>query len=142
MSELYPLLFKNLEDPIPLLRQGAASALANIVNAYGTAALPLILDKIVTGLEGTEKMKDTSTTEAIAEAADKLEISENTCVLHDRHCQFAVPGKVQITSAALFNALNPSGELSPTHLNPNSPVTSCLNCRKSKIPQPWHLSDG
>jgi hypothetical protein len=35
LDELFPLLFSNLEDSIPSIRQGGAVAIANVVRAYG-----------------------------------------------------------------------------------------------------------
>ena len=34
MAALYPLFFENLHDNIPSVREGAAIALANVVQAY------------------------------------------------------------------------------------------------------------
>lgn len=35
MTSLYPLFFENLQDSISSVREGAAIALFNVVNAYG-----------------------------------------------------------------------------------------------------------
>ena len=35
LDELFTLFFANLEDSIPSVRQGAAGAIANVVQAYG-----------------------------------------------------------------------------------------------------------
>ena len=45
LDRLYPLLFANLHDNIPSVRQGGAEALANAARAYGETALTLILDR-------------------------------------------------------------------------------------------------
>lgn len=36
MPALYPLFYNNLQDNIPSVRQGAALALANVAQVYGT----------------------------------------------------------------------------------------------------------
>ena len=36
LDQLFPLLFSNLEDSIPSVRQGGAVSIANVVKAYGT----------------------------------------------------------------------------------------------------------
>ncbi|XP_075223588.1 uncharacterized protein LOC142325568 [Lycorma delicatula] len=46
MESLYPLFFNNLGDSIPSVRQGAASALTNVVKAYSSPALCIILETI------------------------------------------------------------------------------------------------
>jgi hypothetical protein len=46
------MFFHNLEDPIPSVRQGAASSLANVVRAYGQEALAAVMEKVTTGLKG------------------------------------------------------------------------------------------
>jgi len=43
LDNLYPKFFANLEDPTPIVRQGAASALSNAVKTYGNLALSVIL---------------------------------------------------------------------------------------------------
>ena len=35
LDDLFPLLFSNLEDSIPSVRQGGAVAIANVIGAYG-----------------------------------------------------------------------------------------------------------
>jgi hypothetical protein len=52
LPSLYPMFFHNLEDPIPSVRQGAASSIANVVRAYGQEALATVMEKITTGLKG------------------------------------------------------------------------------------------
>ncbi|XP_065844840.1 uncharacterized protein [Oscarella lobularis] len=43
LDELYHLFFDNLADGIPSVRQGAALALANVVEAYGKESLDLVM---------------------------------------------------------------------------------------------------
>ena len=45
LEQLYPLLFANLHDNIPSVRQGGAEALAGAVRAYGEPALTLLMDR-------------------------------------------------------------------------------------------------
>lgn len=52
LPSLYPMFFHNLEDPIPSVRQGAASSIANVVRAYGQEALATVMEKITIGLKG------------------------------------------------------------------------------------------
>ncbi|XP_021948271.1 uncharacterized protein LOC110845996 isoform X1 [Folsomia candida] len=54
LESVFPLFFENLQFPISIVRQGAAAALANIIRAYGTAVLPMIMEKIIAGLDGIE----------------------------------------------------------------------------------------
>ena len=51
MPSLYPMFFQNLGDPIPSVRQGAATSLANVVQAYGQEALILVMEKVTAGLK-------------------------------------------------------------------------------------------
>ena len=51
MPSLYPMFFHNLEDPIPSVRQGAATSLANVVQAYGQEALTVVMEKVTAGLK-------------------------------------------------------------------------------------------
>jgi len=46
------MFFHNLEDPIPSVRQGAASSIANVVRAYGQEAQATVMEKITAGLKG------------------------------------------------------------------------------------------
>ncbi|KAF0313434.1 hypothetical protein FJT64_016037 [Amphibalanus amphitrite] len=46
LDRLYPLLFSNLHDNIPSVRQGGAEALANAVRAYGEQALTLVMNRV------------------------------------------------------------------------------------------------
>lgn len=135
LDEIYKILFRNLGDPILLLRQGAATALGNIVSAYGTEAMDVILPKFKAGLMQVERMKEDSS--ASSETGNETEAhdifpDENACIQHEPQCEYAVPGKVLVTSESLFKTLNTSSPF----------LTPCLSCRKSKIPQPWHLTDG
>lgn len=52
LPSLYPMFFRNLEDPIPSVRQGAASSLASVVRAYGQEALTVVMEKVTAGLKG------------------------------------------------------------------------------------------
>ncbi|XP_023717328.1 uncharacterized protein LOC111869790 isoform X2 [Cryptotermes secundus] len=52
LPSLYPMFFCNLGDPIPSVRQGAASSLANIVRAYGQEAVATVMEKATAGLKG------------------------------------------------------------------------------------------
>jgi hypothetical protein len=52
LPSLYLMFFRNLEDPIPSVRQGAASSLANVVRAYGQEALATVMENITIGLKG------------------------------------------------------------------------------------------
>lgn len=54
METLYPLFFTNLQDNIPSVRQGAATALTNVVQAYEGDALTVIIEKLKQGLGGVE----------------------------------------------------------------------------------------
>lgn len=51
MKSLYPMFYRNLSDPIPSVRQGAASALASVARAYGENALENIVAHISQCLE-------------------------------------------------------------------------------------------
>lgn len=45
------MFYRNLSDPIPSVRQGAASALCSVVKAYGEEALRNVMSHIVEGLQ-------------------------------------------------------------------------------------------
>lgn len=60
LPELYPLFFNNLQDNIASVRQGAALALANVVQAYGQSSIETISEKIKEGLEGVENQPASS----------------------------------------------------------------------------------
>lgn len=51
MDSLYPMFYRNLSDSIPSVRQGAASALCNVVRAYGEDALQNVKSHIIEGLQ-------------------------------------------------------------------------------------------
>jgi len=131
IPELYPILFKNLEDPTQLLRQGAATALACIAKAYGPEALSQILDRVVGGLASIEKMNDQGSNPGCA--------APMYCDRNNPHCESAGPAKVEVTSASLFQALNPGTSRTS---RPISPLPSCASCRMGRLPQTWHLVDG
>ncbi|XP_037085258.1 uncharacterized protein LOC119105821 isoform X2 [Pollicipes pollicipes] len=46
LPRLYPLLFANLHDNIPSVRQGGAEALALAVRAYGAEAVDRVMDRV------------------------------------------------------------------------------------------------
>ncbi|XP_071164390.1 uncharacterized protein [Mytilus edulis] len=60
LPDLYPLFFNNLQDNIASVRQGAALALANVVQAYGQSSMETITNKVKEGLEGVEKQPASS----------------------------------------------------------------------------------
>lgn len=60
LPSLYPMFYRNLEDPIASVRQDAAIGLSNTVRAYGASALTEIQQKIVTGLNGVRNQPDSS----------------------------------------------------------------------------------
>lgn len=60
MVLLYPLFFANLSDPIPSVRQGAATALSKVANALPNESNDLLFSKIQTDLNGVEQQKATS----------------------------------------------------------------------------------
>lgn len=160
LDDFYPHLFKTLEDPIPLVRQGAASSLAQIVLAYGGEAQSIVIDKVVSGLKSIDKLAEvrtdedkpldatepstsTSTSDSVQHQQEQqvikgIEISKETvCTTedtaqHESSCEFAgVPGKIQILTMESFKAAAVA----------SSPST-CPGCLQSKSTQPWHLIDG
>lgn len=60
MESLYPMFFRNLRDCISSVRQGAASALANVVQAYGEEAFIIVSKEIEKGLNGIENQPSES----------------------------------------------------------------------------------
>jgi len=153
LGTVYEILFRNLEDPIILLRQGAATSLGSIATTYGADALKVILPKLTAGLSAIELMKDRSSTEDLGHSTGASSGSgaaeaqghthplvsneSDACAEHVPQCEFAVPGKTLVTSESLMRAF-------PVSVSPPAPVipSPCLSCRKSKLPQPWHLGDG
>lgn len=51
------MFYRNLSDPIPSVRQGAASALCNVVRAYGDEALRNVMNHVIEGLQVNLKIK-------------------------------------------------------------------------------------
>ncbi|XP_067136446.1 uncharacterized protein [Centruroides vittatus] len=60
MESLYPMFFRNLHDCISSVRQGAATALANVVQAYGTEAFSIVSKEIEKGLNSVENQPSES----------------------------------------------------------------------------------
>ncbi|KAL0266896.1 UNVERIFIED_CONTAM: hypothetical protein PYX00_009320 [Menopon gallinae] len=57
MDALYPMFYRNLSDPISSVRHGAASALCNVVRAYGEDALKNVKTYISDGLQNMKNQK-------------------------------------------------------------------------------------
>ncbi|KAK6621052.1 hypothetical protein RUM43_011356 [Polyplax serrata] len=55
MKSLYPMFYRNLSDSIPSVRQGAASALANVARAYGETAVQNMVVHIKELLENVKR---------------------------------------------------------------------------------------
>ncbi|XP_048516398.1 uncharacterized protein LOC105690948 isoform X2 [Athalia rosae] len=60
LPSLYPMFYRNLEDPIASVRQGAAIGLSNTVRAYGGLILTEIQQRIIMGLNGVRNQPDSS----------------------------------------------------------------------------------
>ncbi|XP_071081412.1 uncharacterized protein [Haliotis cracherodii] len=128
MPELYPLFFSNLEDNIPSVRQGAALALAHVVQAYGEESLSVILPKLRAGLEGVEHQA------ACVEKYGGLDKGPATygVVKHLRDNDMELHTDQQMYSC---------GSLAPK-MGRGSRGGGCMDHKFRKPPEPWEMADG
>lgn len=124
LPDLFPMFFRNLEDPIPSVRQGAASSLGNVVRAYGEEALETVMKKIVDGLKNvrnqpqeSEKYMDLERGPATFSAVKR--IRDNDPALHS--------DKQMYSCGSLAPKMSRGGCSDHTFRRPS---------------QPWELADG
>lgn len=124
LPSLYPMFFHNLEDPIPSVRQGAASSLANVVRAYGQEALATVMEKVTTGLKcvrnqpaETERYRDMDRGQASFGVVKRLR--DNDPELHS--------DKEMYSCGSLAPRMGRGGCSDPKFRRPS---------------QPWELADG
>lgn len=82
LESVFPLFFENLQFPISIVRQGAAAALANIIRAYGTAVLPMIMEKIIAGLDGIENQSSETSVNVDLQVFNPQLVSNNHLLLY------------------------------------------------------------
>lgn len=128
MNRLYGLFFDNLQDSIPSVRQGAAVALGNVVQAYGTEAInkisPLIherLETVKTQSSEVEKYSDLDTSEAATYGVAKRR-RDNDPQLHE--------DKQMYSCGSLAPKMGRGGG------------GGCSDCKFRRAPQPWEGGDG
>ncbi|KAG0725181.1 hypothetical protein GWK47_039084 [Chionoecetes opilio] len=126
MEELYPLFFTNLHDNIPSVRQGAAVAVANVVRAYGTDALPMVVEKMHHGLKGVEEQP--SETERYGDLDQGL--ATYGVVKRKRDNDMDLHSNKQMYSC---------GSLAPKMGRGGG---GCSDCRFRRPPQVWERADG
>lgn len=126
MNELYTLFFKNLGDPISSVRQGAAASLANVVRAYHTPALQIVIEHIKTDLSGIK--------EQTAEL-DKYEA--NDC---GEQAQFGVIKRLRDNDFELHSnkQMYSCGSLAPKMGRGGG----CSDHKFRRDSQPWEKADG
>ena len=126
MDELYPLFFTNLSDPIPSVRHGAAIALADIAEAYGTEALDKVFDKVKDGLGAVEHQPDN------AEKFESLEKGPAT---------YGVVKRIRGNDMELHSnqQMYSCGSLAPKMGRGGG---GCSNHSFKRDSQPWELTDG
>nr|XP_046486341.1 uncharacterized protein LOC124220926 isoform X2 [Neodiprion pinetum] len=117
LPTLYPMFFRNLEDPIASVRQDAAIGLSNTVRAYGASALAEIQPRMVAGLNGVRNQPDSSL--LFSEPNSKL----NTNYTSTRKCP---------------QVADPTDDVPMYEHNRN---TDLAHVRR-KPSEPWELADG
>ncbi|XP_046749618.1 uncharacterized protein LOC124413223 isoform X2 [Diprion similis] len=117
LPSLYPMFFRNLEDPIASVRQDAAIGLSNIVRAYGTSALAEVHPRMVAGLNGVRNQPDSSL--LFSEPNSKL----NTNYTSTRRCP---------------QVADPTDDVPMYKYNRHTD----LDHVKRKPSEPWELADG
>ena len=125
LPDLYPLFFTNLQDNIASVRQGAALALASVVQAYGQTSLEVITAKIKDGLDGVEKQpasseKYTGLDKGPATYGVVKKLRDNDMELH--------------TDRQMYSC----GSLAPKMGRGGG----CMDHKFRKPPEPWELTDG
>ncbi|XP_033735448.1 uncharacterized protein LOC117323982 isoform X2 [Pecten maximus] len=127
LPALYPLFFNNLQDNIPSVRQGAALAISNLVQAYGQDSLDIVMGKIKEGLDGlekqpasTEKYTDLDTAPATYGVVKRRR--DNDLDLH--------------TDRQMYSC----GSLAPKM--GRSRGGGCMDHKFRKPTEPWELADG
>ncbi|KAK7788464.1 hypothetical protein R5R35_012208 [Gryllus longicercus] len=125
LPSLYPMFFRNLEDPIPSVRQGAASSLGNVVRAYGEEALECVMEKIVAGLKGIRNQPHES------EKYSEMERGPAT---------FSVVKRLRDNDIELHsdNQMYSCGSLAPKMGRGGG----CSDHQFRRPSQPWELADG
>ncbi|KAK3597150.1 hypothetical protein CHS0354_038078 [Potamilus streckersoni] len=125
---LYPLFFKNLQDSIPSVRQGAALALSNVVKAYSDESFALIVKKIKDGLDG---VKDQSANAEKYSSLDKAPATYGVVKkLHDNDMELH-------TDRQMYSC----GSLAPK-MGRGSFGGGCMDHKFQKPSEPWELADG
>ncbi|XP_076055845.1 uncharacterized protein LOC143033974 isoform X2 [Oratosquilla oratoria] len=126
MEQLYPLFFANLKDNIPSVRQGAATAIGNIVKAYQEELLDKILQDIKEGLQGVsnqpaESERYTDLAKGGATYGVVKRKRDNDMELHSN------------------NQMYSCGSLAPKMGRGGG---GCSDCQFRRPPQPWEYADG
>ncbi|PSN56963.1 hypothetical protein C0J52_10867 [Blattella germanica] len=124
LPSLYPMFFRNLEDPIPSVRQGAASSLANVVRAYGQEALVVVMEKVTTGL------KDVRSQPAESEKYPDMDLGQAT---------FGVVKRLRDNDLELHSdkQMYSCGSLAP-----KMGRGGCSDHKFRRPSQPWEMADG
>ena len=127
MHLLYSLFFTNLQDSIPSVRQGAAVALGNVVQAYGTNAItriaPIIkerLEAVASQSSEVERYSDMDTSTPANYGVAKRR-RDNDLELHEDRQMYSC------------------GSLAPKMGRGGG---GCSDCRFRRPPQPWEGGDG
>lgn len=125
LPALYPLFFNNLQDNIASVRQGAALALANVVQAYGQPSIEVIMAKIKEGLEGVEKQPASS---------------EKYSGLDKGPATYGVVKRLRDNDMDLHTdkQMYSCGSLAPKMGRGGG----CMDHKFRKPPEPWELTDG
>ncbi|CAN8031412.1 unnamed protein product [Ixodes persulcatus] len=125
LKALYPLFFDNLQDCIPSVRQGAASALGNVARAYGTEALCVLQAKVLAGLEGVKQQPKETLRYERAEWGNSIQTPASS-IKAARDNDPALHTNLQTYSC---ESLQPKPGL-------------CTDWKYRKPPEPWELADG
>lgn len=128
MAELYPLFFTNLSDPIPSVRQGAAIALANIADAYGSEAVVKIFETVKSGLALVETQKDN---------ADRFESLEKGPTTYGVAKRMRANDESLHTNQQMYSC----GSLAPK-MGRGGGGGGCSNHSFKRDSQPWEMTDG
>lgn len=126
LNVLYPLFFDNLFDPIPSVRQGAASALTNVAKAYSGEALDLIFEKVVTGLQSLKSQKaDSERYETVSPEPGKYGVV-SLKQLHDNDID-------RHSNQTMYSC----GSLAPKMRG-----GGCMDHSFKRSSEPWEVADG
>ncbi|KAJ8045682.1 putative serine/threonine-protein phosphatase PP2A regulatory subunit [Holothuria leucospilota] len=127
LDKLLPLFFKNLQDNIYSVRQGAGLSLAKVARAYGGEVETKLLEKIKEGIDGMEKQTST------AEKFGSLEKGPAT---------FGVAKTRQEIETELHSdqQMYSCGSLAPKMGRGRD--GGCMDHKFTRPSEPWELCDG